>query len=97
MRYIIGLLLVLGLAGLGFAQSWCEESCCDSAGGTWDSDYEYCSGADSSYYTCTSDYCSQGTSTGSNSSGSSSSCCGSGFILMSVIGGAMFVRAKVQA
>jgi len=79
---IFGIMLLAALAPVAFAQTWCEESCCDESGGSWDSDYEMCDSPGGSYYTCLDDYCSSSAS----SSGSSGnvSCCGSGFILGAV-------------
>jgi hypothetical protein len=93
MRYVlVGLLLLAGLAPLAFAQSYdCEQTCCEAYGGTWDEDYQWCSGADSGYNDCSSS-CYEATSDGSYSGSSSFSCCGSAFVLASVGAGAFFFR-----
>lgn len=93
MRYLIGILAVLGLSASIFAQTFCEQSCCNDAGGTWDSGYEMCDNADYSYYTCLSEDCSQETG-GSYSPGPSASCCGSAFVMAAVGGGALFLSKK---
>ncbi|MCI0504240.1 hypothetical protein L0Y65_06050 [Candidatus Micrarchaeota archaeon] len=87
---IFGILALFALAPAAFAQTWCEQSCCEENGGSWDSDYEYCSGADSNYYTCMDDYCSTSSYETGTGSSSNVSCCGSGFILAAV-GGVAFL------
>ncbi len=83
---IIGLLALLGLAPLAFAQSdACERSCCDSNGGTWDSDFGTCEYPSDGYYSCINQC--------EGMAGGSVNCCGSAFILGS-IGAALFLSKK---
>ena len=78
------LMLVLALAPLAFAQSSaCEENCCVSSGGSWDSDFESCDSAGNSYYSCINSC--------EGMAGANVSCCGSAAILLALLGGAMFV------
>jgi hypothetical protein len=93
MKYaMLAALALLALSPVAFAQTWCEQDCCEESGGSWDSDYSYCDGPGSSYYQCLSDYCS--TESYQSGSGSSSvSCCGTGFIL-AAIGGAAFMSSR---
>jgi len=87
---ILCILALAAIAPLAFAQTWCEQSCCEENDGSWDSEYEYCTGADSSYYTCLDDYCSSSTYDTGTGGSSNVSCCGSGFILAAV-GGVAFI------
>ncbi len=88
-KMILGVLALFALAPAAFAQTWCEQDCCEESGGTWDSEYEYCENAGSTYSECLSDWCSSDVygSTGS------SSCCGPSFLL-AAIGGAAFIAGR---
>jgi hypothetical protein len=76
------MLLFLIAAPLAFAQTWCEQDCCDKARGQWDSDFDSCDYPDSSYGACVDEWCTQ--------SKSSVQCCGSAIVLAS-IGGLAFI------
>lgn len=84
MKMLYGVLALLALASLSFADSQCEQSCCYSAGGSWDYDYEYCEDASSSYYSCINNC--------EGNMGASYSCCGSAFVMAAV--GALFVSRR---
>ncbi|MFH0737670.1 MAG: hypothetical protein V1827_03215 [Candidatus Micrarchaeota archaeon] len=85
MKNAILALLVLAAMPLAFAQTWCEQSCCENAGGSWDPDYESCDSPDSSYYDCMNSEC-------EGYVGGSASCCGSAFILAAIGFGAYAYR-----
>ncbi len=93
MKYALLALLALAASSpVAFAQTWCEQDCCEESGGTWDSDYDYCENPGSSYYECVSDDCSSASYQPARGS-ASVSCCGSGFILAS-IGAVAFLRLR---
>ncbi len=81
------LLLLLLIAGVTFAT--CDQSCCTSNGGTWDSEYDYCdieygtSGYDN-YISCYGDCYEDGYSESYDYS-----CCGPGLILLGLVGFAL--------
>jgi hypothetical protein len=79
------MLLLLLLVGVTFAS--CDQSCCTSNGGTWDSEYEYCdidygtTGYDnyiSCYGNCYDD--------DGYSSSFDYSCCGPALLLLGIVG-----------
>ena len=79
------LVFLLIVAPLAFAQTWCEQDCCDKAHGQWDSDFESCDYSDGSYDACVDVSCPQ--------SKSSVSCCGSAFVL-GVVGALAFISQR---
>jgi len=91
---------MIAFAPVVFAQTWCEQSCCEESGGSWDSDFESCDYPGDSYYACLSDYCSSAAyetgGTGTTGGSGSFSCCGSAFILAGV-GGAAFIAGSGKA
>lgn len=94
---LIGLFALLALSATGFAQYYnsCESSCCESAGGSWDSSDGSCAAPsdESSYFSCSMN-CDEETSYApmASPSGSSSCCCGSAVILLAVVGAAFLSR-----
>ncbi len=100
---LLCILALSAIAPMAFAQTWCEQSCCEESGGSWDSGIESCDYPGDSYYSCLSDYCSTstygtGTGDGSGTSGGSgsSSCCGS-IIFLATLGGAAFIAGNGKA
>jgi hypothetical protein len=55
---VFGIIALALLAPLSFAQSWCEESCCDEAGGVWDSGSWVCTGGGADFESCKNEWCS---------------------------------------
>ncbi|MFH1221495.1 MAG: hypothetical protein V1492_00240 [Candidatus Micrarchaeota archaeon] len=92
---LIGFLALLTFSSIGFAQYYnsCESSCCEGAGGYWDSSDGTCTepSSQSSYFSCSMN-CDEETSYAPTSS-SSGSCCGSVAILLAVLGAAFFSRS----
>jgi hypothetical protein len=93
----MAILCILALAAFAppaFAQTWCEQSCCEESGGSWDSDFESCGSPGDSYYSCMSDYCSTSASGAGTTGGSGSpSCCGS-IIFLGTLSGAAFIAGN---
>jgi len=100
-KTMLGMLALLALAPAAFAQSWCEESCCDEANGNWDSDALECFNGGAEFTDCKNEWCSHEVPSGApvpdydydagSGSGGSVTCCGSAFIL-AAIGGLAFLR-----
>jgi len=89
-KILFCLMLIASLIPLAFAQSSaCEQNCCSSNGGTWDSDLESCGSPSGEYYNCINKC--------SGTAGFNYNCCGAGFIGMFVLGGAVFVNSRRRA
>lgn len=94
------MLALLALAPAAFAQSWCEESCCDEAGGVWDGDSWTCFNGGSEFESCKNEWCSSEVPSDAEpvpgrdydyGSGGNVTCCGSAFILAAA-GGLAFLH-----
>jgi len=94
---LIGIILASVLPSLSFAASDCEHTCCNQYYGSWDDDFDQCSGGDEGFSTCVSDceaanYAYSAQQGPDTSDGTHYTCCCSTTFLLAAVGAMAFLR-----
>ena len=92
-----GLLFILFLAALSYAASDCEHTCCSQYSGSWDDDFDDCKHPKDGFDTCVSDCEARvwaARPQGPVVDPENTYTCKVGAILLSLVGGAAFLKAR---